>query len=148
MSWWKKIEQALDTVKVGRAIANARDEAVYEQVAREIDSGDLRPGLWVKALAAANGDEQKAKAEYVRLRAAQIRIQGAAVDTIIKSDKITDAPIPAMLPDKTQRPPGCYLQCKKCSGWNIQPSDPVSGQAPYCRDCATFLYRNDYLYHG
>ena len=44
MSWWKKIEQALDTVKVGRAIANARDEAVYEQVAREIDSGDLRPG--------------------------------------------------------------------------------------------------------
>ena len=147
MSWWKKVGQAIDTAKVVRAISNASDEAVYEQVACEIERADIRRGLWVKALAAANGDEQKAKAEYVRLRAAQIRIQVAAVDTIIRADEVKDAPTPAMLPDRTQRPPGCYLQCKKCSGWNIQPSDLVSRQAPYCRDCATFLYRDDCVYH-
>lgn len=147
MSWWIKVGQAIDTAKVVRAISNASDEAVYEQVACEIERADIRRGLWVKALAAANGDEQQAKAEYIRLRVAQIRIQVAAVDTLTRADKVKGAPTQAMLPDRTQRPPGCYMQCKKCSGWNIELPNPISGQAPYCRDCATFLYRDDCVYH-
>ena len=43
------------------AIDRKLEEALYEFVVAEIESGVRRPGLWGKALANAQGDEAKAK---------------------------------------------------------------------------------------
>lgn len=48
------------------------EEMLYEQVAQEISSGNIRQGLWLKAFADAEGDELKAKAAYSRMRVAQL----------------------------------------------------------------------------
>ena len=45
------------------------EEKVYEAVAQELESGVRREGLWLKAIANADGDETKAKALYIRYRA-------------------------------------------------------------------------------
>ena len=45
------------------------DEPFYEQVAAEVASGDVKPGLWAKAFAEAGGNDPAAKATYIRLRA-------------------------------------------------------------------------------
>src|SRR5262245_22001679 len=46
----------------------ADDEPLYEVVAGELARGEVRQGLWVKALASSDYEERKAKAVYIRLR--------------------------------------------------------------------------------
>jgi hypothetical protein len=54
------------------------EDAAYEQAAREIANERMRPGTLAKAYTEAQGDEQKAKALYVRLRAENIALEAKA----------------------------------------------------------------------
>lgn len=66
MSFWKKVKQ---TVIVDRLL----EEKLYEQVLREIESGIRRDGLWAKALQNSCGNEQEAKALYIKYRVRSIK---------------------------------------------------------------------------
>ena len=55
-----------------RDCVGAVEEASYALAAHEVASQNLRPGLVAKAFSDAEGDEAKAKAIYLRLRATQI----------------------------------------------------------------------------
>ena len=48
------------------------DVKYYEQVANELRSSGPIEGLWLKALATANSDKEKAKAFYIQWRVEQI----------------------------------------------------------------------------
>jgi len=47
-------------------------EHIFEQVAAEVSAGHFKPGLQAMAAASTEGDEAKAKALYLQLRAKQI----------------------------------------------------------------------------
>lgn len=49
------------------------DEMLYLQVARELESGQFRDGLWTKALTRALGDEALAQSLYVEWRVEQLK---------------------------------------------------------------------------
>lgn len=53
-------------------IASQVEERAYEESLQETESGELRKGLWAKAFAVCQGNEQQAKAKYIELRTAQI----------------------------------------------------------------------------
>jgi hypothetical protein len=44
------------------------EEMLYAEAMREIEKNIRRDGLWGKAIAESDGDEKKAKAEYLKLR--------------------------------------------------------------------------------
>jgi len=44
------------------------DEILYEKIAKEVQFGQLREGLWIKAYSASGGDKEKAQALYIELR--------------------------------------------------------------------------------
>lgn len=48
------------------------EEQVYAKVVEELSQGLKRDGLWAKALADSHGEEQKAKALYIRYRVQSI----------------------------------------------------------------------------
>jgi|TARA_B110000114_G_C14889500_1_gene316152 hypothetical protein len=50
------------------ASVRLNEETLYAQVYVEIEGGDIRQGLWLKALAESDGDAQKAKARYAKAR--------------------------------------------------------------------------------
>jgi len=50
------------------ALERESEERLYAQVVKEIEAGQRRDGLWAKALTLSNGDENRAKAEYIKLR--------------------------------------------------------------------------------
>jgi len=140
MSWFKSKQQQL--------AENLRDELVYAQVAGEIANNDMWPGLWAKAFAEAQGNEQQAEATYIKLRAKQIKLQVGAVGEFVRQVEQLPPLSEAALPQPPKRPSGAYYQCAKCQGWDVNPPDLVSGQAAYCRDCNTFLYKNDSVWHA
>lgn len=49
------------------------EEGLYGIVAEEIERGEVRTGLWAKALAEERYDKQRAKARYMRLRLRSLR---------------------------------------------------------------------------
>lgn len=51
---------------------STREERFYEQASREVAENQLSQGIWGKAFSLGLGDEQKAKALYMRLRAEQL----------------------------------------------------------------------------
>ena len=54
--------------KTNQAISRLTEEKIYEQVAEEIQNGIRRNGLWAKAIAEAELNDEKAKAIYIKLR--------------------------------------------------------------------------------
>lgn len=66
MRWFK--------TKQEKFFANLREEQVYEVVAHEIASEQIRPGMWAKAFSEAAGDDQVARATYIKLRAEQVKL--------------------------------------------------------------------------
>jgi hypothetical protein len=63
------------------AAANRKDEeALYAMALQELSSEDIRPGLWAKAFADSEGDENRTRATYLKLRVQQIKDELAALD--------------------------------------------------------------------
>lgn len=49
------------------------EEALYEEIAKEIANGNINQGLWLKATVESGGNEFKAKANYTKLRIKQFK---------------------------------------------------------------------------
>jgi|GEM_PF-3400016 len=56
-----------------RASERLLEEALYQQVGNEIREGQIRDGLWMKALAESNGDSSKTQALYLKYRIQSIK---------------------------------------------------------------------------
>ncbi len=48
------------------------DQQAYDLVASELQSGQLKPGIWAKSLAESTGNENLAKSIYIKSRAEEI----------------------------------------------------------------------------
>jgi len=57
----------LDRMRFQSALFRKGEEGLYEQAAREIQSGHRREGLWAKAQIRAKGDPHRAESEYLKL---------------------------------------------------------------------------------
>jgi predicted xylose isomerase-like sugar epimerase len=56
------------SAKAKLAAQKLAEEQLYEFAAEEIAANNIRPGLWAKAIAEADGEDAKAKARYIKLR--------------------------------------------------------------------------------
>jgi hypothetical protein len=54
------------------ARADMNDDAFYDEVAKELEANKLIPGVWTRAFAEADGNENRAKAIYIKQRVAQL----------------------------------------------------------------------------
>ena len=67
------------SAKARLAASKLAEEQLYAQAAEEVASGQIRQGLWAKAIAETGGDEAAAKAKYLKLR---VEIMKAEVEVV------------------------------------------------------------------
>ncbi len=72
---WLHRLSALKTVKATFHAQRVPEEIWYAQAAREVRSGQIHDGLWTKAWSQTQGDNTKAQALYLKLRADAIRAE-------------------------------------------------------------------------
>ena len=65
------------TIKARFAVSKLASEKLYEMAVEEIASGNIRTGLWAKAVAETGGDEAAANARYLKLRVDTMKAQVA-----------------------------------------------------------------------
>ena len=104
MSWFKSKQVEL--------AENLYDEQVYAKVAEEIASKNMWPGLWAKAFAQADGNEQQAKAIYIKLRASQIKLGvDAEREIVTNAERELSADMPAKQPDPNIEDEAIHPKC-------------------------------------
>ena len=57
----------------GSHAIDSDDELLYDRIGRELEDGERNRALWTRVYAEENGDENKAKARYIRLRLIQLK---------------------------------------------------------------------------
>lgn len=75
---WFNSLSATRTAKAQIAAHQIPEEGLFELAMKEMNNGQMRPGLWAKAWADAQGDDTKAKARYLKLRVANMKNEAAA----------------------------------------------------------------------
>lgn len=64
----------------GDASGSESDEDLFEQVAKELDSGSVVRSTWTRAFAEADGDDNRARAIYIRHRVARLQTDRAQAE--------------------------------------------------------------------
>ena len=70
----------LSALKAKLAASKLAEEQLYAQAAEEVASGQIRQGLWAKAIAETGGDEAAAKAQYLKLRVEIMKAEAEVTD--------------------------------------------------------------------
>ncbi len=108
------------------------EDAFWEQAAKEVDSSDRKLGLWAKCFAGTNGDENKAKAEYLKQRVAQLAAE-THEDAIKKKELMKEAFINETQNSwKAAATRGTPASCPKCDGL-------ITTKTDMCQHCQTWL---------
>ena len=71
-----------------------QDDKFYEEVAKELLDGSVQAGVWARAFSDAEGDKEKAKAIYIRLRVQQLNegaVDSAAAAAASAEKRASDA---------------------------------------------------------
>ena len=72
-------------LKLNSAKSRLVEERLYEMVMDELDSGNIRKGIWGKALALSNGNDNQAKARYIELRVESLKDEVHVIQPILDS---------------------------------------------------------------
>ena len=68
------------SAKAKLAASKLAEQQLYAQAAEEVASGQIRQGLWAKAIAETAGDEAAAKAHYLKLRVEIMQAEAEVTD--------------------------------------------------------------------
>ena len=72
------------SAKAKLAASKLAEEQLYAQAAEEVASGQIRQGLWAKAIAETGGDDAAAKAHCLRLRVGIVKAEAEVTDFVRK----------------------------------------------------------------
>jgi len=98
------------------------EEDLYAQVYEEVSSDQIQKGIWARAWSEAEGDEQRAKARYLKLRVEQLKRAGAP--------KAGSAPSNTSIPDQHK----VSIECPRCGGeFSLPASRDVVATCPHCK---------------
>ena len=79
-------------VKTNRSISRLEEERLYEYALTEVEGGEIRKGIWAKALSQSKGDDAAAKALYLEMRVQSIIDEGRVADALMNAamDSLTE----------------------------------------------------------
>jgi len=86
---WRMYKPANKAINKQNSL-NENDEVFWEQASAELNSSNRNEGLWAKCFAESNGDETKAKAQYLSSKVAKLKAEHTyqtPTTTAIKNDK-------------------------------------------------------------
>ena len=73
----RKANDVVEQIRSSQNDYNTDDIDIYSIVANEVEIGQINGGLMTKAIALADGDENSAKAKYIKLRVNQLKAENS-----------------------------------------------------------------------
>jgi len=86
----EKDQPAGNTQPVKEDLSDMNDDAFYDEVAKEMQEDRLVPGVWTRAFAEADGDENRAKATYIKVRVGQLSKEAEEKKRVAEKQRIAE----------------------------------------------------------
>ncbi|MCA0914603.1 hypothetical protein [Marinobacter nauticus] len=97
-------------LRLGSAQARAIEERLFAEALEELSRGELRNGLWAKAISESEGDKDKAQAIYLRLRVQAMKDETVIMEAIMEASTSQSAKEVQSVAD----PKGDGRRCQLC----------------------------------
>ena len=94
MSLFSKIKQKAGITATDKLLLKEVEYALHEKVGKDLERGEKNLGVWTKAIAEVEGDEQKIKAKYIELRVQHLKDEidaGAELAEILEEEHEKEA---------------------------------------------------------
>ena len=78
MSLFSKIKQKVGITATDKLLSKEAEYALHEKVGKDLERGEKNLGVWTKAIAEVEGDEQKIEAKYIELMVQHLKDEIAA----------------------------------------------------------------------
>lgn len=72
-------------LRLNSAKSRLVEERLYEMVMDELETGNIRKGIWAKAVAKSNGNDNQAKSKYLELRVESLKDEAHVIQSILDS---------------------------------------------------------------
>ena len=123
-----------DKYKQQSALNRLQEERLYEFVLEEIGNNEAKPGLYAQALVAAEGDEKKAHAAYIKLRVQSLKDEFTIEQLIDEVYRQTQASIKKVAKSKksksSEENPGSYeSRVNRQEDFTLKPVDTKKGSS-------------------
>ncbi len=107
-------------------VRNSMDEnKLWEMAIDELDSENRKKGLWAKCFAEADGDENKAKANYLKQRVIDLKSENKKEDIKMNNEKLSN-----IIHNNPNEKIASTISCPMCHTTNLRTRD----------DCVTCKY--------
>lgn len=74
-------------IKKTKVVTRIQETQLFEYVMNEINQNDRKEGIWGQALVASEGDQEKARALYIKLRVEALKDE-ISLDTITQDERL------------------------------------------------------------
>jgi len=91
-------------LKLNSAKSRLVEERLYEMVMDELESGNVRKGIWGKAVAKSNGNDNQAKSKYLELRVESLKDEAHVIKSILDTDVVKSEPKPDLIEAEERKP--------------------------------------------
>ena len=125
------------SAKAKLAASKLAEEQLYAQAAEEVASGQIRQGLWAKAIAETGGDEAAAKAQYLKLRVEIMKAEAEVTDYAMKQAAKIVEPTEADLAINFLKGEGCKVKTK---AGKFRVHEPAGGRTGWKTEEELFEY--------
>lgn len=99
-------------IKAVRAVSLLQEEELYAAAALEMANGEIRSGLFARALAETGGDESSARAKYLKLRVETMKAERDLIEYATQQDR---QPLPKSNASKPPRLEKQPLEDQPCA---------------------------------
>jgi hypothetical protein len=72
-------------MKLNSAMARLVEEKLYEMAIDELGNGNVRKGIWAKAIAKSNGNKDQERSKYLDLRVESLKDEAQVIESIVGS---------------------------------------------------------------
>lgn len=107
----KTLKSGKENIKRRTQAFQTSENDLYEQAYNEVTRDEIHKGIWARAWSKCQGDEQKAKALYLRLRVAELRKEITA-DSFANSSQESENKGSTDIEDKSE----LLVECPNCRG--------------------------------
>jgi hypothetical protein len=74
-------------LRLNSAKSRLVEERLYEMVMDELETGNIRRGIWAKAVAKSNGNDNQARSKYLELRVESLKDEAHVIQSILESEE-------------------------------------------------------------
>jgi hypothetical protein len=115
---YSNVQTQFAKTNINTSIPTVNEDKFWEMAIEEFDGESRKKGLWAKCFAEADGDENKAKASYLKQRVVELKTEKNKDDLKVSNEKLSN-----IIHNNPNEVKATTISCPMCRTTNLRTRD-------------------------